>query len=139
MILKLLFTRGGSSRANTSCFSFRTFYFVRPHRATFRTGTVFAQEIPGVNPQLMAVVPAKLDCVLAYGFRADWLCRRFEHRQRSRHRLWRLTNFPAAFVALLVTQSAGTCIAQPGKRIAAGMAVFPIYFHAGAGSQVDPD
>src|SRR5919201_1633508 len=125
MILKLLFTRGCSSRANTSCVSFRTFYFVRPHRATFRTGTVFAQKIPGVNPQLMAVVPAKLDCVLAYRFRAHWLCH--------------LTNFPAAFVALLVTQSAGTCIAQPGKRIAAGMAVFPIYFHAGAGSQVDPD
>jgi hypothetical protein len=98
-----------------------------------------AKVIPGIDPALMAVIPAKADRITANRGNRFRPRRRLVHlQQRGRLRLglaWSTAGCPALFVA------GGTRagIAQPGEIPAALMAVFPIDLHACAGRLLHPD
>src|SRR5690242_2183046 len=64
---------------------------LRPLRRALLAGAILAQELPGVDAQFVPIIPAEADSVLAHRFGLHGLGRRFEHRERSRRQLWRLT------------------------------------------------
>src|SRR5271166_1095271 len=65
---------------------------------TFLAGTPFAQELPGVNAVLVAVVPGEANSVLADGFNFGRPRQRLKDGQRPRHRLQRIARLTAVFV-----------------------------------------
>ncbi len=102
-------------------------------------GTHIAQKLPGINAQLVAIIPVKLDGVFAHALSRQWLGRLLEHGQRAGRELGRLAGFAAGLATLVVTQSAGAGIAQEGKWVVGAVAVLPLDVHAGACSQVHFD
>jgi hypothetical protein len=98
-----------------------------------------AKVIPGIDPALVAVIPAKADSVAADRGNRLWPWRRFVHlQQRGRLRL-RLAWLTAGCSALFVAGGARTGIPQPGEVPAALMSILPVDFHARAGRLLHSD
>jgi len=106
-----------------------------PRRSTLLARAYIPQKLPGIEPELVAVVPLKFDCVLADRFRLGRLGGCLEHGQRPGRGFGRLPGLAAGFRAFFVTQSAGAGIAQEGKRVMRAMSVLPLDVHARAGGQ----
>src|ERR1700732_2702281 len=81
----------------------------------------------------------KLDGVLAHAFRRGRLDGRLEHGQRARRRFRRVSGLPATPCTLIITESAGTGIAQKYERVVRTMAVLPLNLYARSGRQADLD
>src|SRR5215471_1262368 len=97
---------------------------------------MLAQELPGINTVLVAVIPLEADGVLAHRFRLNGARRSLEHRQGAGDRLQRITGLAAVLVALLIAHRAWASVAQEGKAVGALMAVLPLDLHACAGGDV---
>jgi hypothetical protein len=113
--------------------------YPRPRRPTLLAGAPIPQKLPGIYPQLMAVVPMKLDGVFAHSVRRFRPGQSLEHGQRSRRGLRRLSRFSSGLASLLVTKRAGAGVAQERERIVRSMAVFPLDVHTRARGQVHFD
>ena len=105
----------------------------------FRTWAKRPQEVPRIDPVLMAVVPTELDRIFANAACRDGLRRSLEHRQRAGLRLFGFAGLPVRLYAILVAKRTRTRIPQVSKRIMALVAVLPFDVHALAGGQVDFD
>ena len=108
------------------------------HLALFARAPI-PQELPGIKPQFMAIIPVKLDGVLAHRFGGSWLGGGLEHRQRPRGGFLWLARLSMHFPTLLVTQRTGTGIAKISERVVRMMAVFPVNVDASASGEVDFD
>jgi len=104
-----------------------------------RTRTFSPQEFPGINAAAVAIVPVKVDGVLAYRSDFEWARRLLIHRQGARFGLWRLPDFASRGPAFLITGRARARIAQPGERIVAPVTVFPVNIHALTSAFFHPD
>src|ERR1700677_3920528 len=112
---------------------------VRPGCTASLALATAAKVIPGVDPALVAVIPAKADGVAAdrgYRFRP---CRRLVHLQQRGRLGLRLAWLAAGGSAFLMAGGAGAGIAQPGKVPAALVPVLPVDLHARAGRLLHPD
>lgn len=107
-----------------------------PRRLTLRAGTPIAQELPGINPQLVAIVEMKLNRVFANAFRRSRFDGGLEHRQRPRRQLWRLSGLLMGLRSLLIAQRAGAGITQKREGIMRLVAALPLDVEARAGAQV---
>ena len=112
---------------------------VCPGQLAFLTRTPVAQELPGINSQLVPVVEVKFDGVFANAFRRSRFDGGLEHGQGSRRRFRRIAGLLVVLGSLLIAQSAGAGITQEWEGIVGMVAVFPLDVEAGAGSQVDFD
>src|SRR5438270_13361105 len=81
------------------------------------TGADLAQEIPGIDAQFMAIVPAEANGVLAHRFSVYRLGCGFEHGQRTRGKLRRFARFAPGFGPILVAQGTRARIPQVSKRV----------------------
>src|SRR5215469_4346353 len=88
-------------------------------------GTHFPQILPGINPQVVIIVPRKLDGVPAYTLRGDRLRRGLENHQRSGSLLRRLSRMPSTVSPLLFAHRARTSIPQVCKPIVRNMPIRP--------------
>src|SRR5947209_8764515 len=61
---------------------------------------------PGVDPQIVVVVPSKSDRIFSHRLGRQRLCRRLEHWQGPGSQLWRLARLAPSFFAFFVTQRA---------------------------------
>jgi hypothetical protein len=74
-------------------------------------GTDFPQEPPGVNSEVMIVIPREADGVLAYAFRGMGLGRSFEHGQHAGSKFGGFARLAAGFVTLFVAHGTRTGVA----------------------------
>lgn len=81
--------------------------------STLRTRAFPPQELPGIDPAAVAVVPVEVDRVFSDWSDFERTDRLFVHGQSSRFGLWRLTDFSSVAGALLIARRTGTRIAQP--------------------------
>src|SRR6266487_6377516 len=105
-------------------------------RPAFLARTHIPQELPGVDTQLVAIVPFELERVFADGLCRDWFRGGLEHRQLARLRVRRLSRFASGFASFVIAKSAGTRIPQERKCELRQMAVLPLNFDAGPRLQV---
>ncbi len=85
-----------------------------------------AQELPRVDPVVVAIVPLEVDGVLA-DTRSGGRTRRFlEHRQSTWLRLRGLTRQPMIGIALLIASSAGAGVTEELERVMRNVAVAPL-------------
>jgi len=85
----------------------------------------------------VAVVPQKLDRVLAHRLRLGGLGRGLKHWQGAGSQLRWLARLAAGFTALVVAQGAWAGISQVAKCVAAAMPILPFDLDARAGAKVD--
>src|SRR5580704_6893984 len=107
-----------------------------PRRLAFLAGTDFAQETPGVDAEVVVVVPRELDGVFADAFGGDGLGGRFEHGQRSERGLRRVAGTAPGLLALLVAHGAGAGIAQIDEVVVRNVAVVPRNVYARARGEI---
>src|SRR5271157_2604171 len=100
---------------------------------------MLAQELPGIDAVLVAVVPREADGVLAHRLDLRGPRGGLKHRQRSGDRLQGIARLAAILLSLFVAERTWTGIAQKRKAIDAAMAIFPLDVHAGTGSDIDFD
>ena len=94
-------------------------------------GTNLAQKFPGIDSQLVSVVPMKPDRIFTHALGRQGLDRGLEHGECPGRRLAN-SGFAPALGALIVAQGAGAGVAQECERVMRTMAVFPIDVHARA-------
>src|SRR5919109_1006207 len=107
-----------------------------PHRLAFCTGAHIPQELPGVEPEVVIVIPAKFDGIAAHRFDLVRLGRRLKHRQRTGRKLGRVSRLTAGLATFFIAQGARTGISKEGKAVVRNMPVLPLDFHTGAGGNV---
>ena len=107
-----------------------------PRRLALLTRAPFPQELPRVNPQLMAVIKLKSDCIFTYAFGRSCLDGGFEHGQRSWRWLGRLSGLLVRLGPGLIAQRTGTSIAQEWKRIMRHVPVLPLDIQASTSAQI---
>jgi hypothetical protein len=98
--------------------------------------TNIPQELPGINAQLVPIIPVKFDGVFAHALCRQRFGRLFEHGKRTGCEFRPLAGLASRLTALIVTQSAGTGIAQEGERVVRAVAILPLDIQAGATRQV---
>lgn len=103
---------------------------------TLFTRAIASQELPRINPVLVAVVPFEADGVLAHGRDLIRLGGLTVHGQFAGFEFGGSAQHTSAAAALFIAQGAGTGIAQPVEAVAAGVTVFPSDFHACASSHI---
>src|ERR1700744_2162280 len=95
--------------------------------------------VPGIDPALVAVVPAKADRISPHWGNRLRAGRFLVHLQESR-RLWlRHSGLPPGSPTLFMASSTGASLAQPGESPVALVAVLPVDLHAGPGCLLYPD
>ncbi len=102
----------------------------------FGAWTDLAEIFPGIDPEVVVVVPLEPDRILSYAFCRDRLRRRLEHGQRSWGRFGWLAWFPMGLLPLFVAHGARASIAEEHKCVVRSVTVEPLNVHAGAGSQI---
>src|SRR4051812_3752187 len=122
-----------------SRYSFARFLGGFTRLRAFGTRTKHPQEVPRINPVLMAIVPAELDRVLAYSAGVQRLHCRLEHRQGSGGLLLRIARLTLRLHPLLVAESTRTGIAQIPERVMTPVSVLPLDVHPLSGGKVDID
>jgi hypothetical protein len=105
-------------------------------RFAFFTGADFAQEFPGIEAEVVLVVPVEFDGVFADGFRRERLGGGLEHRERSGGKFRGFAGTEAGLGALVFAQGAGASVAQVDKVVVGRVAVFPLDIHAGPGGEI---
>ena len=108
----------------------------QPPGLALLAGTNLAQEFPGIDAQLVSVVPMKLDRIFAHALGRQGLDRGLEHGKCPGRQGWRISGFAPALGALIIAQGAGAGVAQECERVVRTMAVFPIDVHARAGREI---
>jgi len=106
-------------------------------RLALFAGADFAEVLPGIQAEVVIVVPVELNGVFADGFGGNGLGSGFEHGQRARCGFGRLAGLASGFVALFVAHGARTGVAEVDEGVVGGVAVVPVDVDAGAGGQVD--
>ena len=96
----------------------------------------FAQEAPGINSQVVAVVPGELDGVLTNAFGRERLGRRLEHGERSGREFRGITCAASGFGSLFFAHGAGARIAQVDEGVVRDVAVVPLDVNACARGEV---
>ncbi len=99
-------------------------------------GTDFAQELPGINAEIVIIVPGELDGVLAHPFGGERLGVGLKDQQRSRRGGSGLSGTASGFAALVLAHGARTSIAQVNEVVMRNVAVVPFDVHARAGGQI---
>jgi hypothetical protein len=92
----------------------------------FFTRAYIPQKLPGINAQLVAVIPVKLDGVFAYALGRQGLGCLLEHGEGAGREFRPLTGLAARLATFVVTQGAGAGIAQEGKRVVRAVAILPL-------------
>src|ERR1022692_2413197 len=111
----------------------------RPRRLALLARTDFAQELPGVNAQVVVIVPLEFDGVLADALSGNWLGGRFEHGQRPGSESGSLPKLPSSLGALFFAHRAGAGIAEEHKAVMRNVAVGPLNVDARAGCEIHLD
>jgi hypothetical protein len=91
----------------------------------FFTRTYIPQKLPGINAQFVAVIPMKLNGVFAHSLGRQGLGHLLEHRKRAGREFRPLAGLAARLAPLVVTEGAGTSIAQKGERVVRTVTVLP--------------
>jgi len=104
-----------------------------------RAGTYFAQVSPGINSQIVVVVPGEFQSVLAHLLGAHRLRGGLEYGKRPGSQFDRVPRLASGFRALVITKRARAGIAQEWERVARTVPVLPFDLHAGTRGQVDLD
>jgi hypothetical protein len=94
--------------------------------AAFFTRAYIPQKLPGINAQLVPIIPLKLDGVFAHALGRQWLGRLLEHWQRSGCQLRPFAELAARLAPLVVAKGAGAGIAEEGKCVVRAVAILPL-------------
>ncbi len=100
-----------------------------PRRRALRTRANFPQIEPGINSQIVFIVPRKSQSVLPHRLRRHRSHRRFEHRQSPRRQLRSLARFAPRLRPLILAKRARTSIPQERKRVHRPVSVLPLNLH----------
>ena len=107
--------------------------------AAFFAGTDFAQPPPGINDEIVAIVPFEFHGVLADGFSREGLRGFFKDGQLAGFEVGLFAWSASGFGAFFIAQRARTGIAEKWKSVLRKMPITPLDFDAGAGFQVNFD
>ena len=110
-----------------------------PRHLALLARTPIPQELPGIEPQFVPVVPMKFDGIFADRFSRRRLGRRFEHGQRSWRRFGRLSWLAASLAALLIAERTRAGVAEIGECVVGMMAVLPLDVYSRARGDIDLD
>src|SRR6202020_3630226 len=103
-----------------------------PERTTFLARADFPQELPGINAEIVAVVPMELDGVFANAFGRKRFRGSFEHGQRVGCARRSFPGLASRLLALIVAHGAGAGVKQVDEIGMRGMAVVPRDMHSSA-------
>ena len=104
--------------------------------AAFLTWTKFAQVSPGIDAEVMVIVPCEAYRVLADGFGGERFGRGLEHGQHAGSQFGRLTWLAMGFVALFIAHGAGAGVAEIDEAVVRNVTIFPLNIHASAGGEI---
>ena len=104
--------------------------------AAFLTWTDFAQVPPGINAEIVIIVPCEPDGVFADRFRGKRFGRGLEHGQHTGSQSSRLARLAVGFVALFVAHGARAVIAEIDEAVVRNVTVFPLNVHASSSSEI---
>ena len=96
----------------------------------------FSQELPGVNSEIVVIIPLELDGVLPDALGGNrsggWL----EHGQSPRREFRWFSRFAPCLIPLLVAHGAGAGIAEENEGIMRNVAVGPLDIHAATRGEI---
>lgn len=104
-----------------------------------RARTNFSKIKPGVDSQIVPIVPGKLQRVFADGLGRDCFHGRLEHGQGAGGKLWRLASLSTRLRTLILAERAGASVAQERKGVGGLVPILPLNFHSGSGGEMDHD
>lgn len=96
----------------------------------------FAQKLPGVNAEVVVVVPLKLDGVFADAFGGERFGCGFEHGQGAGSEFGRLSAAASGLGALFFAHGTGAGVAEEDERVVGRVAVGPLYVDTGAAREI---
>lgn len=108
----------------------------RGSRLAFGTRADFAQEVPGVDSEIVVVIPRKLDGVFTHALSRNRFGRRFEDGQGAGSKLRRITRLASGLPPLFFAHRAGTCVAQIEEAVSRNVAVAPLDLDAASGADI---
>src|SRR4051794_1481478 len=103
-----------------------------PRRLAFLTRADFAQKFPRVDPQVVIIIPRKLDRVLTHALGGDWFGGGLENQQGTGSGGGGIARTSAGLAALLFAHGARAGVPQVHESVVRTVAVIPFDVHARA-------